>query len=295
MAILLTGATGFLGSNLLARLVARGEEVVVLKRSSSNLARIAAHADRVTLCDADRTPTARLLEENRVELIVHCATNYGRAAVPPSEVIDANLILPLRLLERAAAHGVRGFLNTDTILDKRVSDYSLSKRQFADWLVAFSSRLLCVNVALEHFYGPFDDPSKFTTRMIQELLRGAPRIELTPGQQKRDFIFIDDVVEAFLAILDFMRARPTGLQHFEVGTGEPVPIRAFVERVRALAGNTTTELAFGALPYRPAETMESRADISRLLELGWRPRVSLDEGLERTIRLERGRLDASAT
>jgi predicted glycosyltransferase involved in capsule biosynthesis len=71
--------------------------------------------------------------------------------------------MPLQLLELGKKTRVNCFINTDTILDKRVSYYSLSKNQFREWLELYAKEMICLNVALEHFYGPYDDNTKFVS------------------------------------------------------------------------------------------------------------------------------------
>jgi CDP-paratose synthetase len=281
--VLLTGGTGFLGSNLLRRFCDSQANVVLLKRSTSSLGRIQDLLPSIKTYDLDRVELAQVFSENQFDLILHCATDYGRKQVEPTQLVEANLILPLSLLQWAEKCGVPTFVNTDTILDKRVSHYSLSKRQFFDWLKVYSGRLACINVALEHFYGPDDDETKFVSSMITSLIRGEPRIELTPGLQKRDFIYIDDVVSAFSLILAHAATTGPGLYSYEIGSGERIEIRQLVTLIQRLSGNERTELGFGSLPYRENEVMESNVDLRALQGLGWQPLVSLKEGLTRTI------------
>jgi CDP-paratose synthetase len=287
--LLLTGGTGFLGSNLLRRLVAEDLDVVLLKRAQSNLARIQNLLPKVKICDLADGPMERIFDENRVDTILHCATHYGRRGTP-TDILETNIILPLRLLQIASERGARCFLNTDTILDKRVSEYSLSKRQFVEWLDLFGARLVCVSVALEHFYGPHDDPSKFLSGIIRDLLLGVDRIELTPGAQKRDFIHVDDVVDAFMKILQFSTGAKPGSYRFEVATNAPVTIREVVEEVHRLAGHPGTVLDFGALPYRENEVMDSVVDTAALRAIGWKPQIALRDGLRRTVEAEREKM-----
>lgn len=288
--ILLTGATGFLGANLLRRLVADDQSVTVLVRRTSNLAAIEPWLDSVPVCVIGEAPIARILKEQEIGTVVHCATNYGRAAVPPTEIIESNLIFPLSILQQLATReGGATFINTDTILDKRVNYYSLSKSQFSEWLRLFSDRLSCANVALEHFYGPGDNSSKFAMDIVQKLLRGVPAIELTPGEQRRDFIYVDDVIEGLSRVINWVTRAPAGFYDYQVGSGVSTSIREFVSLVKELSGNTDTELKFGALPYRPNEVMATKVDTSRLCELGWQPRVSLEDGLRATIDSEKAR------
>jgi nucleoside-diphosphate-sugar epimerase len=293
--ILITGGTGFLGSHLLRRLARGPAELIILKRSFSDTWRIAALADRLRFYDIDRAPLRAAFENHDVDVVVHCATNYGRASMAPTTVVEANLTLPLTLLQLATEYRVPAFVNTDTALDRRISHYSLAKHQFLEWLVEYAPRLACVNVTLEHFYGPRDDPTKFVTWVVRSLLAGVPHLDLTPGEQRRDFVFIDDVVSAFEALIPFARSCGPGLHQFEMGSGTSVSIREFVETAKRVCGNNTTDLRFGALPYRVREVMESRADLTRLRALGWEPTVPLSDGLSRTMISDRAHTTTCAT
>lgn len=284
--ILLTGGTGFLGSALLRELIA-SFDVTVLKRTTSRTDRVAdlLH-DRIKWIDLDKTDLPELFASRRFDVILHCATNYGRGKRSILDTALANLLLPLTLLQLGIEHGVRTFINTDTVIDKRVNEYSLSKKQFLEWLQNSAERIQCVNIALEHFYGPFDDESKFTTMIFHKLMRGEPSIDLTPGDQKRHFIYIDDVVRAFCRILNSLDTLPSGFSSFEVSTEESVSIKDFVRLAKTITDNTSTRLNFGAVPYRANELMDSRTDISALKALGRRPEVSLEKGLQLTIEKE---------
>lgn len=286
MNILLTGATGFLGSHLLAHLVEDGHKVTVLVRHSSLLQRIAPFLDRLTVHVIGDSSLQGLFHTNKIETIIHCATNYGRGEVDPSELLEANLIMPLQLLQAGRNAGVRCFINTDTILDKGVSNYALSKSQFREWLQNYAQKMVCVNVALEHFYGPHDDPTKFVSFIVKQLLDSVDSINLTLGEQKRDFIYIDDIISAFLLILDSCAAKESGFFEYEIGTGDTISIRQFVELTKQLSGNTHTQLNFGAIPYRENEAMETSVNISAIRALGWDPSTSLIAGLTKMLARE---------
>ena len=282
--VLLTGATGYLGSRLATRLVADGFHVVVVKRSFSDLRRISAIVARDQMFDVDLEPLTKAFTRfGRIDSVVHCATDYGRKQSSVPEIVEANLMLPLRLLQLAEEFGARTFVNSDTFLDKRVNEYSLSKKQFLDWLKLHSSRLVCRSLRLEHFYGPGDDPTKFVGWLLSQFAAEVPEIRLTPGEQKRDFVFIDDVVEAFVRVIQDSRNQNPGFVEFDVGSGQSVTIRTLVQELQAFFPDTPSTPIFGALPYRRAEIMDSRPDISAMLALGWRPRVSLREGLAMTV------------
>ena len=285
--IFLTGATGYLGSHILAQLVGCGYQVYCLKRKSSNLWRVESIASKVSWVDLEMIDFNSFFAEKKVELILHCATDYGRKKTDPIQTVEANLILPLKMLHAAVTQGVPYFLNTDTVLDKRINNYSLSKQQFVEWLETYADKIVSVNVALEHFYGPNDDASKFVTYIIQSLLDNVPEIPLTEGHQKRDFIHIDDVVNAFMKLIDSRKTLSMKFYRFEVGSGKPVEIREFISMVKRLSGNKHSHLNFGAIPYRKNEVMFSCVDTSGLEKLGWKPEISLEEGIIKTIGFDR--------
>jgi nucleoside-diphosphate-sugar epimerase len=149
-------------------------------------------------------------------------------------------------------------------------------------LFANQGKIQFLNIKLEHMYGPGDDPSKFTTWIVQSCLENIDKIELTPGEQKRDFIYIDDVVDAYSLLLEKAGDLDNDFQEFDLGSGKAVTIREFVETVRRLTG-TETQLVFGAKSYRKNEIMHSEADISKLLGLGWKPKYDLTAGLKKII------------
>jgi nucleoside-diphosphate-sugar epimerase len=194
--------------------------------------------------------------------------------------------MPLKIVEIGKKNGCNIFINTDSILDKGINSYSLSKKQFLDWFKIYSNRSICINIVLEHFYGPFDDNSKFVSSIICKLLQNVNHIDLTEGQQKRDFIFIDDVVDAFLIILTNISKMNIGFHNYDIGSGQLITIKDVVKQIKELTGNNFTYLNFGAIPYRANEIMEPKMDISPIKNLGWFPRTSLLNGLTYTIKFE---------
>jgi nucleoside-diphosphate-sugar epimerase len=286
MRILLTGGTGYLGSHLAQALLQDGHSLVILKRQSSALSRLAPIASRITFVDVDELDITLCFKEyGKLDAVIHTATNYGRNGESENQIADVNLNFPLRLLVAAIDAGTRLFINTDTALDKFLNAYSLSKRQFTEWGEYFAKqkKITFVNLKLEHFYGANDDISKFTTHVINSCLKNEQELKLTLGEQKRDFIYIDDVINAFLLLLDKSESLTEWFTEFEVGSGEAVSIRQFVELVYYLTGSNIS-LNFGAYPYRVNEAMLTQANIKPLQKLGWSCEHTLEQGLNRVIK-----------
>lgn len=289
MRILLTGVTGYLGSHLAKTLLANGCEVIGLKRPSSSLHRLESILPGLVLHDVEKADMSALFNQHgKIDAVIHTATCYGRNGENTSEMLEANLAFPLKLLDAAVSSGVGLFVNTDTVLDKFLNPYALSKGQFAEWgrYFAKQKKIRFLNLKLEHFYGPGDDASKFIAHIVNSCLSNTSELKLTPGEQKRDFIYIDDVVAAYLLLLEKQGLLPDGFVEFEIGSGEAVTIREVVETIHRLTASTTW-LNFGAQPYRAGEAMLSQANTSALQALGWQCRHSLEAGLMKVIERQR--------
>ncbi|WP_158265158.1 NAD-dependent epimerase/dehydratase family protein [Blastopirellula marina] len=289
--ILIAGATGYLGSRLLRSLVESGQyDCAVLKRCTSSLDRIDDLLPAIRTFDIDRDGLAAPFDAGPVEIIVNCATNYGRGPTGREATIAANLTFPLGLLDAANRHGAAMFVQADTSLPPDVSDYALAKHQFGQWLDRSAGPALRVRLRLEHFFGPGDDASKFVAYVINTMVTSAPKLPLTPGDQLRDFVYVDDVVDAFRTVIESRRDFEPGAHQFPVGSGVGTRIRDLVTTVKQLTDNQTTDIDFGAVAYRDNEVMRSVADLTNISHLAWRPQTSLEDGLRQTIDFERQRL-----
>lgn len=277
MAVAITGGTGYLGSRLAQALVQAGTQVVVIgRRSTQRMAR------KEVRCVFRAWDDIHVLEG--IEQVVHAAACYGRHGESEEEMQAANVDLPLGLLERASAAGVRRWITIGTALPPDLSIYALTKHRFLTLAEAVPHRLEHSWLACEHFYGPGDDPSKFIARCIQAFLRGDDSLPLTDGSQQRDFLHVDDVVGAIRHIL----ALPSqgGHHRFPLGTGRSVSIRELVHVLHRLTG-ATTRLEFGTVPRRAGEPEVCVADPEPLAALGWRSTIALEDGLASTIQAER--------
>ena len=290
MTILLTGATGFLGSHLLKALINKGYEVVVLKRSTSNMWRLKGFENAFKSYDIDQVPLRKAFEEQYIDTIIHTACVYGRKGESMQQILETNLMFGIELLNTGTFFNTETFFNTGTFLYKYLNYYALSKKQFEEWLQLSSDKIQVVNLKLEHMFGEQDGNDKFTTWILNELKQEKPTIPLTSGTQKRDFIYIDDVVCAYLTCLE-KASQLKAFNDIEVCTGVLTPVKTFVtlvkETLEKLKGHPIkTQLNFGALPYREGEIMEPQVDNNVLCSLGWQPKKTLEENIETFIKKE---------
>ncbi len=286
--VLLTGATGFLGSVLARRLTTLGYQVIAVTRRRSALRRIS--VDDVALLHLTEALYSAAPFEGlpAIQMVIHTATSYGRHGESADEILQPNFVLASRLLEAALATSARLFINADTLLPPTASQYSASKTRFRDWARARMEResMSFANLRIEQMYGPGDDASKFSAYVIRSCVEDAHAIKLTAGEQMRDFIHVDDVAAAFETLMSAAPALRAGFHEYEVGTGDAISLRDFANTVRKLAG-AHTRLDFGALPYRANEVMHCVANPTALQQLGWRCRHSLHSGLAASIEGER--------
>ncbi|MED1782913.1 NAD-dependent epimerase/dehydratase family protein [Brevibacillus fortis] len=291
MKILVTGATGFLGSQLVKALRRDGHTIIILKRSTSDCSRIQDILPDLIPYDTDRGQwEAPFFEQGRIDAIIHTATCYGRNNESNAVMVEANVSFPLKLLDVAMRSGTPVFLNTDTFssapvrLSSHLQPYNLTKRQFREWgkCLAETTSLPFINVRLEHMYGTYDSANKFVPSVIKSCLENQLELRLTEGKQTRDFIYVDDVVSAFRVLLAHTAHLPAGFTEYQVGTGTATSIRAFAELAHQMTQSRTV-LKFGSIAYKDLEIMHSQADIRSLQALGWNPQVKLEDGLRKVM------------
>lgn len=274
--ILITGGTGFLGSNIVNRLSSQGFSVTVLIRKESCLKRLESNKSNINFIFFSDLNS--FFKNNKISGIIHLATNYGRKNESLNDIIDSNVIFPVNLFKMAIDNDVDFFINTDTSLPRDLNYYSLSKAQFKDWLKNIPSSIKIINVIPEYFYGPNDDMTKFVTSMLDKLQNNIDFIDLSEGTQLRDFIYIDDIVNAYQCIVENVN-NFKNYTDVPIGSATTISLKNLVLLIKKLSNNKKTVLNFGKIPIRKGEIMESKANISFMNKLGWNPVVSIEEGI----------------
>ncbi|MCM8814088.1 MAG: NAD(P)-dependent oxidoreductase [Candidatus Omnitrophica bacterium] len=283
MNILLTGATGFLGAHLVPALTQAGHSVIILRRMSSSLR----HIEGLPLTDysLETVSLDSIFQRHTIDCVIHLATDYGRRQNSDvSQLIAANIALPARLLEACSRSRCPFFINTHTDSPSMYTAYSATKHAFKELIRYFTgnSTLRCVTMTLEYMYGEKDDTSKFIPAVITDMLQGH-EIKLTSGEQRRDFIYVGDVVAAYMRLLCQLPRVTEPAMEFPVGTGSAVSIKECVFLIESILG-IKANLRWGSIPYRKNELFFAQADITHTSAfLDWQPRMLLADGLRRTI------------
>ncbi|QDT67651.1 UDP-glucose 4-epimerase [Planctomycetes bacterium MalM25] len=300
---LVTGGAGFIGSHLATALVERGDRVRVLDSLVSGYKKNLAHlGDRVELVEGDvADPDAVFAATEGVEVVYHEA---AMASVPASQrtpleshaacmtgtvnVLDAARRRGARrvvMAASAAAYGDRPFAakrETDPV--DPLSPYAASKIASELYCQAFAESFDLEAVALRYFnvFGPRQDPQSEYSAVIPifvtKMIAGERPTVFGDGMQSRDFVFVEDVVQANLLAADAPEANG---QVLNVATGRHTTLLDLIAAINAAAG-TDLEPVFAEA--RVGDVRESLADITRARQLlGYEPKVPFAEGLKRSI------------
>ena len=281
--ILITGINGFLGSYLAKFLNDKKFRVLGLEYSIENLYRL--ESLNIEVFSFKENRLQEIFKKYKIDIIIHTATVYSTTNSSNINVIETNILLPTKLLEIGQENGTNYFINTDTFFNNTeysysyLSSYTQSKMHCLEWLKKSQKNMRIINMKIFHMYLPFDSDKKFVTKIVNDLRSNIPKINLTPGEQMRDFVYIKDVVLAFYIIIINLKDINENYLEFEVGTGNAISIKEFVQEASKVL-NSKSELIFGALDYRDGEIMKSEADISRLSRFGWKPIYSLEQALK---------------
>jgi nucleoside-diphosphate-sugar epimerase len=296
--VLVTGAGGHIGSHLTRALHQRGAQVIAAVRPDGDLWRIADIADEIELLPFDFTWGADRMDEalkgKESPYVFHLAA-AGVNPSDPSNVRKINMDGTSHLVQVVREwQNVERFIYTgscfeygggsllhEAMIPQPQSEYGYSKWQ--GWIWARNAYLYqgLPTTGLRPFtvYGAAEAPHRLVPTSIINALRGSP-MPLTEGRQTRDFVHVEDMVEAYLTVA----TNPAAVgEIFNVCTGVETSIRDLVQTVIELTGSRS-EPQFGAIPYRDNEMWSLSGDPSKARDiLGFTAKTSLRDGLAKTI------------
>lgn len=290
MKILLTGGSGFLGSALAQYWEKQGHEIFLLLRERSDLWRFGDQAKKFKTCNyKSDTEILNFVVGSSPDVVVHTACTYGRKGESYIELVDTNIRLGMLILHSIESGGNSvSFINIGTALPPEVSFYASTKSHFRQLASSFCENS-CKNirfssVILQQVFGAFDDETKFVTSILHACQRHEKEIRLTSGNQLRDFIYIDDAVDALDHILrecEYGR----NLNEYQVGSGIEFTIKEAVRMIHKIT-KSKSELMFGSIQMRINEPSQCVADLSTMAAIGWHPKINLETGIMLTIQKE---------
>lgn len=306
--VLVTGGAGFIGSHLVRRLLARGDRVTVLDdfndfydpaRKRANVAPLCSRAD-YRLVEGDIRDAAlvdALFAEGSFDAVVHLAARAGvrPSLVEPILYEDVNCIGTLRLLEAARRHGPRVFLfgSSSSVyginqkvpfaehdpIDQPISPYATTKR--TGELVCYNyHHLYGLKIACLRFftvYGPAQRPEMAIHKFTDLLAHGKTLPLYGLGDTRRDYTYVDDIVDGLVATLDLA-------PDFEILNLGGAETTSLAELVELIAAELAVEPRIEYLPEQPGDVPITYADVTKAGRLlGYSPRVPIREGIRRFV------------
>jgi nucleoside-diphosphate-sugar epimerase len=285
---LVTGATGYIGSNLTRRLVAEGWNVHVVVRMSSRLDKLDSIRSSITIHQHDGSTgdMIRLVGDARPAVVFHLASLFlaQHRLEDVEAMISSNLLFSTQLAEAMAANQVKHLINTSTSWQhyenaeyNPVNLYAATKQAFEDILDYYVAAcgLRVMTLALFDTYGPNDSRPKLVSLLWNAVLN-QDTLAMSSGEQMIELVHIDDVVNAFIIGATQLEWQTEGHARFAVSSGAPLRL---IELVTAFEKATGFNLSikWGARPYRPREVMIPWSNYNTLP--GWKPTVLFAKGI----------------
>jgi len=295
--ILVTGASGMIGAHLVHRLVRLGNKPFVLLRGGNEirLQPVMSQVTRITGDLSDPDSVARAVHVASPEIVYHLASTYFNPPTLPAHThIAVNLVGTQTIFESlkekpdvkiiyagsaAVYQQGSGIRETTPLLPASI--YGASKAACTVFAQAYARRYGMSICELRFFtpFGPWERPGRLIPYVILNIL-SEKEIEIRPGEQQRDFLYVDDAVEA-LVLAGIKSLSPGLVLNICSGTGRS--IRSVAETIIEIMGRPAT-LRVGARPARPDEMWEISGDYAAARSmLGWSPRTDFHDGLRRTI------------
>ncbi len=319
MKVLVTGAAGFIGMTTALRLLERGDEVVGLDNlndyyevalKEKRLARLQAHGSFtfVRADVADRVAMAQLFEQHRPERVIHLAAQAGvrYSLQNPHAYVDANLVGFINILEGCRHNQVRHlvyassssvyggntkmpFAESDSV-DHPVSLYAATKKANELMAHSYSHLYALPTTGLRFFtvYGPWGRPDMALFLFTKAILEGRPIDVFNHGRMRRDFTYVDDIVEGVVRVLDRIPQAADGngagaapYRVFNIGNNQPVQLLDFVACLERALGQQAEKRM---LPLQDGDVPETYADTGALADwVGFVPQTSIEQGIGRFV------------
>jgi nucleoside-diphosphate-sugar epimerase len=292
MKILITGATGFIGSHLRKRLLFDGHTLVALVRDSTNIQELQAENVAHYVFNGNVTSLASFMNTEKFDGVIHLASLFlaQHKSEDVETLIDSNVLFSAILLEAAAVAHTSWFINTGTFWQhyenksySPVNLYAATKQAFeaiAQYYIE-TSPINFVTIKLSDTFGPNDTRPK-VFNLWSKIGKSGEQFDMSLGEQLIDISFIDNVVDAYTKLIEAMSndaARTLVGKSFAVRSQERMALKELAELFERVT-NTTLNINWGKRDYRPREVMVPWEEGE--IVPGWYPKISLEEGIRKT-------------
>jgi nucleoside-diphosphate-sugar epimerase len=286
--VIITGATGYIGYNLLIKLIDLGWSVAIIKRRNSDISKIKDY--NIEMFDYDGTIDSlkEAFHKFKPEGIFHLASEMviKHNEEDVDRLINSNLLFGTLVLEAMNSCGIKKFINTSTFWQtpegKEYNPYTLYtslKQAFEDILKFYANdnHIKSISLRLPDIYGPDDNRAKILNLVKQAAITGN-RLEMTLGEQEMDLLYIEDVVQGFIRAYELLDHTENDFKVYSLSSLNPSRLRKTVE-IFEKVNNIPLNIEWGAIPYRENQIM--KISLPKNVLPKWESKVSLDEGLKK--------------
>lgn len=289
MNILICGGTGYLATRLIEELLCLDCNIFPICRKNSKAEKKYAHTCNVTYIESDYIKLREIFSKIKFDCIINASCTYMYKS-RIDDVVESNLIFPTRILSLAVesyygsnsnyVNNPLRFISIGTGLPDNFNLYTYTKKHFNKLGEFFSNKygLEFVNIELENYFGENEPKNRFLPSVIDKL-KNNEDIPLTQGEQLRDFIYIEDVVNAILLLINKKSIPP--YIDVPLGSGDAPSIKVFITYIKEIM-NSKSELQFGKVPLRPNEP-SSFANLAMYNMLGGKIKYSWKEGIKKML------------
>lgn len=286
--ILITGGTGFIGLNLIKRLINMGIEVHVIVRKTSNLDELRSLGKNISIHinDDNINTMIKILKDVSPDLVIHLASFFiaEHSNKDVDKLINSNIKFGTHLLEAMKVEGVEYFINTGTNWQNYYNEiynpvdlYAATKEAFEDIARYYTqiTPMRMISLKLYDTYGPNDKRAKIFS-LFNKVSKTGEVLNMSPGEQLLGFVYIEDMVNAFLCAIDLIQKKEPHYQKaYFINPDEFFKLKEVVNIYEEVL-NVKLNINWGARKYRLREVMNPYIG-TRLP--GWEPKVNLHEGI----------------
>lgn len=281
--ILLAGGTGKIGYFFVKRLIQEGFEIHLIVREKihhNNDARLKYYTNN----DNSLKQIFSLVKPN---VVITLVTSFNEEN--QSEIYNSNFIFNRDLFNLAINYSAELFVNFHTLLPKNINYYSRTKHQFVDFILKNSNSINVINISTDFVYSDKFETNRFTFYLFNKMSNSDGPIHLTSGKQLRDFIFIDDFINACILILNNYK-NFIGFSQFDIATNRLTSVKEFVLLFSRMFEQVykkpvLVRLNFGSIQDIKKESYIPKYNLDMVNSLGWSPKTEVSLGIKHLFNL----------